>query len=275
MNKIILPDIVAAGVYNSKLTIGDKPESRIRTTTMFEIELPIENSGFTFVDDESSAVNINTIICAKPNQKRHTARLPFTCHYIHLQVEEGLLCEKLYNMPTFIPTENREDYLELFIEIEKSFETKLEIDTLLLQSLVLKLIHSLEKESEKQNKYRYFKSDKARAIDNIISYVKSDLTRNLCLDAISEYISISPIYLHRIFKEATGVTLREFVEEERLKKAVLLLTTTELNLTEIAFECGFSSQSYFSSVFKRKMNMSPRRYVKYLSEKYFENNKKL
>ena len=189
--------------------------------------------------------------------------------------EKGLLCEKLYNMPTFIPTENREDYLELFIEIEKSFETKLEIDTLLLQSLVLKLIHSLEKESEKQNKYRYFKSDKARAIDNIISYVKSDLTRNLCLDAISEYISISPIYLHRIFKEATEVTLREFVEEERLKKAVLLLTTTELNLTEIAFECGFSSQSYFSSVFKRKMNMSPRRYVKYLSEKYFENNKKL
>lgn len=269
MNKILLPDIIASGVYNSKLTIGDKPESKMRTTTMFEIELPIERSGFSFIDNESREVHTDTIICAKPNQRRHTAHLPFTCHYIHFQVDEGLLCETLQKLPTFIPIENREYYLDLFIEIEKHFQTKLESDTILLHSLVLKLIHSLEKDSEKQNKYHYFKSDKAKAIDNIINYVKSDLTLDLSLDAISGYISISPIYLHRLFREATGMTLREFVEEERLKKAILLLTTTELNLTEIAFECGFSSQSYFSAVFKRKMNMSPRRYVKTLSERYF------
>lgn len=270
MDKIILPDIVAAGVYNSKLRLGDKKESKIRTTTMFEIELPCENSGFSFIDDESREVNANVIICAKPNQKRHTARLPFTCHYIHLQVDEGLLCDTLYNLPTFIPTEQRDKYLELFIEMEKHFETKFESDTLLLQSLVLKLIYSLQRESEKQNKYRYFKSDKARAIDSIIGYIKSNLTEDLSLEAMSEYISISPIYLHRLFKEATGMTIREYVEAERLKKAVFLLTTTELNLTEIAFECGFSSQSYFSSVFKRKMDMSPRQYVKMLSLRYFE-----
>lgn len=275
MNKILLPDIIASGVYNSKLTIGDKPESKMRTTTMFEIELPIERSGFSFIDNESREVHTDTIICAKPNQRRHTAHLPFTCHYIHFQVDEGLLCETLQKLPTFIPIENREYYLDLFIEIEKHFQTKLESDTILLHSLVLKLIHSLEKDSEKQNKYHYFKSDKAKAIDNIINYVKSDLTLDLSLDAISGYISISPIYLHRLFREATGMTLREFVEEERLKKAILLLTTTELNLTEIAFECGFSSQSYFSAVFKRKMNMSPRRYVKTLSERYFQNNKEL
>ena len=124
--------------------------------------------------------------------------------------------------------------------------------------------------AEKQNKYRYFKSDKARTIDSIIGYIKSNLTEDLSLEAISEYISISPIYLHKLFKEATGMTIREYVEAERLKKAVFLLTTTELNLTEIAFECGFSSQSYFSSVFKRKMDTSPRQYVKMLNLRRFE-----
>ena len=105
MNKIILPDIVAAGVYNSKRRLGDKKESKIRTTTMFEIELPCENSGFSFIDYESREVNANVIICAKPNQKRHTARLPFTCHYIHLQVDEGLLCDTLYIcQPLYLPS---------------------------------------------------------------------------------------------------------------------------------------------------------------------------
>ena len=269
MNKIILPEIIAAGVYNSKLQVGDISQSKIRTTTMFEIELPIENSGISFIGDESQAADTNILICAKPNVKRHTERFPFTCHYIHLQIDEGMLCEKLYKMPTFIPTERREHYLELFLGIEKYWESKFESDTILLHSLVLRLIHSLEKDSEKQNKYRYFKSDKARAIDNIIRYVKENLAENLTLEAISKYISISPIYLHRLFCEATGMTLHEFVLEERLKKAILLLTTTDMNLTEIAFECGFSSQSYFSSVFKRKMNMSPRKYTKSLNDKYF------
>ena len=55
------PEIAALGIYDSNIVIPNTNMSKNRKVTMFEIELPIENSGFTFVDDENSAVNINTI----------------------------------------------------------------------------------------------------------------------------------------------------------------------------------------------------------------------
>ena len=273
MSKIILPDIIAVGIYNSRVRIGDKDESKPRTTTMFEIELPTENSGFSFIDDESRKVSTNTIICAKPNQRRHTARLPFTCRYIHMRVDDGLLCEKLMGLPNFIPTERNLYYSELFDEIETLFGSKLESDIILVQSLLLKLIYSLLADSKKQEKYRFIKSEKARTIDDIVDYIRNNITKELTLSSISEYVSMSPTYLHRIFREATGMTIREYIEEQRITDAIRLLTTTNMTLTEIALESGFSSQSYFSFVFKRKMKMTPRQYVKKSSERYFYENK--
>ena len=49
-------------------------------------------------------------------------------------------------------------------------------------------------------------------------------------------------------------------EEQRIKKSTNLLLTTNYSLTQIAFECGFSSQSYFSYVFKRHYGVSPSKY---------------
>lgn len=79
---------------------------------------------------------------------------------------------------------------------------------------------------------------------------------------------LSPIHFHNCFKSAVGKTLHEYVEEQRIKVAVNLLLTTDLTLTQIAFQCGFSSQSYFSYVFKRKMQTTPRKYVEQLNNLY-------
>ena len=78
---------------------------------------------------------------------------------------------------------------------------------------------------------------------------------------ISARFNLSPIHFHNIFKVAVGSTLRDYIEEQRIKRATNLLLTTNFSLTQIAYECGFSSQSYFSYVFKRKMKVTPREYV--------------
>ena len=64
------------------------------------------------------------------------------------------------------------------------------------------------------------------------------------------------------------MTLRDYVEQQRIKKATELLTVGEKTLTEIAYECGFSSQSYFSYAFKRRMKIPPRGYAKKIAEDY-------
>ena len=69
-------------------------------------------------------------------------------------------------------------------------------------------------------------------------------------------------------KTRTGKTLRDYVEEQRIKKSINMLLTTNFSLTQIAYECGFSSQSYFSYVFKRRMKVTPREYTKEIHSKY-------
>ena len=93
-----------------------------------------------------------------------------------------------------------------------------------------------------------------------VEYIKNNLADDLSLATLAKAANFSPIYFHTCFKSYTGKTLREFVEEERIKKACILLSANELSIEKIAEVCGFTSRSYFCVVFKRKMNISPREY---------------
>ena len=79
---MILPEIVEIGFYDSNIVDKNFRISKNRKTTMFEIELPLEEGGTSYVDTESKAISPNMIICAKPDQVRHT-KFPFKCYFIH------------------------------------------------------------------------------------------------------------------------------------------------------------------------------------------------
>ena len=102
----------------------------------------------------------------------------------------------------------------------------------------------------------------------MLCYNEENLTEDLSLEKLSALAGFSPIYFHNSFKSATGMTVREYVEEQRIKRAVNLLVSTDKSLTDIAYECGFSSQSYFSFAFKRRMKVTPREYAKQIFDRY-------
>ena len=93
-----LPEIVSMGIYNAQLHHKKKNVTENRKTTMFELEMPLENGGFSYIDRESEKITPDLLICAKPGQLRHT-RLPFKCYYIHIIVTEGPLHDILLQLP--------------------------------------------------------------------------------------------------------------------------------------------------------------------------------
>ena len=105
-------------------------------------------------------------------------------------------------------------------------------------------------------------------IEEALKYINEHLEGELSLEKVSKCESLSPIHFHNVFKASVGRTLREYVEDQRIKKAIDLMLTTNDSLTEIAYKCGFSSQSYFSYAFKRKMKITPREYVREIYSKY-------
>ena len=136
--KIILPEIVAIGIYNTDISQKNVTVSKKRKTTMFEIEIPLEDGGVSYINTDEAPIRTNTIICVKPGQLRHT-KLPFKCRYIHMIVTEGVLFDMLTTLPDFIKTEKTEIYTGLFKTMEKLFESGIESDEIMLQSTLLEL----------------------------------------------------------------------------------------------------------------------------------------
>ena len=262
-----LPEIVAIGIYNSQKAAVNTKISKNRKTTMFEIELPMEEGGVSYIDATTASITPNMIICAKPGQTRHT-RFPFKCYFIHMILEKGYLYDTLMNTPTFLSIEKYGYYHEIFEKLCRFYNTSVQHDEIIMQSLILELIYAIGKDADQQTKPAHTKNGNQRMIEESLRFIKENLAQELTLEKIAQQAHLSPIHFHRSFKAAVGKTLRDYVEEQRIKKAINLLITTEYSLTKIAFECGFSSQSYFSYVFKRRMRKTPREYVQEIYNQY-------
>ncbi len=85
---------------------------------------------------------------------------------------------------------------------------------------------------------------------------KSDLSVN----EIAQELGMSRIQVYRKAKALLGHSVNEYLVNVRLKKAKYLLLNTSKTISEIAFDVGFSSSAYFSTIFKSKFSRSPKEY---------------
>ena len=266
MKDIVLPEVITAGIYNVSLTEKNRTTKK-RKTTMFELELPLCDGGISFTDGESVPITSDLLICAKPDRVRHT-KPPFKCYYVHMILHEGLLYDMLAELPDYFVTKKREEYKALFTQLIDFYNSGLSTDTVMMQSVILRLVATLHNECRGAKLLRGEIGSNYGVIERALGYIREHLCEDLRLETVSAKVNMSPIYFHNIFKRATARTLREYVEEQRIKKAINMLMVSEKNLTAIAMECGFSSQAYFNYVFKRKMGKPPREYAKELYENY-------
>lgn len=96
----------------------------------------------------------------------------------------------------------------------------------------------------------------------IARYIRENYDKPLSLASISEQFYISPWYLSRVFRQATGMRLTEYLNNVRIKEAQRLLRKTSLSITEIAAQVGYGSHTHFGRIFRRIMGISPLQYRK-------------
>ena len=77
---------------------------------------------------------------------------------------------------------------------------------------------------------------------------------------MAQDLFLSRSYLSTKFKKETGMTLSQYIQEQKIEKAKSLLKTTDRSILEIATYLGFSSQGYFQNVFKKLTGMTPKEY---------------
>ena len=95
-------------------------------------------------------------------------------------------------------------------------------------------------------------------ISEFTSIIESNLSNeDLSVDTIYKGLGISKIQLYRKTKALLGFNVNDYILSVRLQKAKYLLINEDLSISEIAYKVGFSSQAYFSTVFKSKFSITP------------------
>ncbi|HZH93319.1 MAG TPA: helix-turn-helix domain-containing protein [Tissierellaceae bacterium] len=103
-------------------------------------------------------------------------------------------------------------------------------------------------------------------IDNINMFIKSHYKEDLSLNLVAERFFISPNYLSSIFNERNGVSFSEYIHTLRIDEAKLLLKNLNIRVHEISSRVGYKNNSYFSSIFKRYVGLTPNEYRKSLAK---------
>lgn len=96
----------------------------------------------------------------------------------------------------------------------------------------------------------------------VFDYVAHNLERPIQLKDIAQAVFVSSYHLSRTFKQLTGQSITDYIQEQRLLKAEDLLLNTDYSITEVAGMVGFNDAAYFATCFKNKTGVSPLQYRK-------------
>ena len=108
--------------------------------------------------------------------------------------------------------------------------------------------------------YEKFPTAGNKRIDKIISFINSNYTRSLKLDEIAEMANMNSSAFCRFFKDATEKTFLQYVADMRIGYACKLLTIGDMEVSQIAVECGFDSIPHFNRTFKQLTGLTPTQY---------------
>ncbi|MBB6498949.1 response regulator [Pedobacter cryoconitis] len=178
---------------------------------------------------------------------------------------------KLEHIPVILLTATTSaDYKLIGIEcgaddyITKPFENKFliaRIDNILknkskVQKYFLDTI-TLHKNSDK------VPADFSSFLDKCIEYVEMHINdRELSISALAQETGLSHSGLYRKIKSISGLSINAFIRYIRLRKAALILLTTEANINEVAFQVGINDIKHFRTQFKKVFGLNPSSYVK-------------
>lgn len=93
-------------------------------------------------------------------------------------------------------------------------------------------------------------------------YIDANYSKNITLDLLADITHINKFYLAHSFAECMGQSPISYLTAKRLSASKELLVSSNRSIAQVASSTGFSSQSYFSQIFRKETGMTPQQYRK-------------
>lgn len=99
-----------------------------------------------------------------------------------------------------------------------------------------------------------------------LAYIADHYMEKITLKTLASHLFVSEHYLSKLFRQEMDTSFTDYLSRTRIERSIELLQDTDMSLLEIAGLVGFEDQSYFTKVFKRITNETPRQYKTHLLE---------
>jgi two-component system response regulator YesN len=97
----------------------------------------------------------------------------------------------------------------------------------------------------------------SKLVNDMINYIEHHLEKEISLKTLSHVIDANPAYLGRMFFMGTGETFSDYLNKVRIGKSKALLDESHLKIQDISERVGFSNPTYFHTIFKRVVGVTP------------------
>lgn len=95
-------------------------------------------------------------------------------------------------------------------------------------------------------------------LNRVVEFIDANLENDIALADLAAVAELSSFHFSRAFRKSTGKTPQQYVMQQRLERAKLLLARPDLPIVEVSLRSGFKNQSHFTSWFRRYTNFTPK-----------------
>lgn len=100
----------------------------------------------------------------------------------------------------------------------------------------------------------------SKQIQDCCDYIRMHLNEKISIEFLAKRAGYTEYYFSRKFKKEMGCNVNDFIKNEKVEQAKLLLCSSKLSIQEISDELSFCTRSYFSDLFKKITGISPSEY---------------
>ena len=158
---------------------------------------------------------------------------------------------KLLNLDPVIHPRRPEDLFRIYESLLSTSDQNSEV----AKDLVRELIYLLNAESVR--KHRESLCKERSVSENAIAYMIDHLSEPITLQELSSVFFLEKSYFARLFRSETGKTPIDMLIAMRLDKAMDLVATTDMSISEISAECGYRTVSFFIAAYKKRYRTTP------------------
>lgn len=228
-----------------------------------EIQFCLDGNGIVLLDGEEYNITKGDIIVANSNVIHHMntkSEVEYSCIIIDTSFcKQADIDTSELQFNSFFKDEK---LFGLFRELNVAYsDTKNICRTAILRKIVLEILIMLRLNHTSSVTANRIKSHSYERVKNAIKIIRQEYNNKLTLEYIAKQVYTDKFTLSKEFKKLTQMTVVEYVNNYRTKKAAELIKDG-MTVNEAARKCGFNNMSFFTKTFKSYMGALPSKYKK-------------